>query len=122
VEELLDLFLGPGMPWPPRSNADDLPPRLEYKYAAPAFIEDPISRPYAIEPAPRAALEGYRDRDSLYGARWVQAPSTTSVCLRCVSLVIVGSCCLLDVDSASSCVWRYLHVLSRAQSFRNLFC
>ena len=67
VEELLDLFLGPGMPWPPRSNADD--PRLEYKYAAPAFIEEPISRPYAIEPAPRPALEGYRDRDSLYGAR-----------------------------------------------------
>ena len=67
MEELLDLFLGPGMPWPPRSNADD--PRLEYKYAAPAFVEDPNSRPYAIEPAPRLALEGYRDRDLLYGAR-----------------------------------------------------
>ena len=76
---MLDLFLGPGMPWPPRSNTDDRPSRLEYTRGALPFIEDAATRPYTIEPAPRSALDAYRDRDTLYGARYALAAVAVSM-------------------------------------------
>ena len=41
-----------------------------------------------------------------------QAPLTTSACLCSVPLVIVGSCCLLELDRASSCLLHHLNCLA----------
>ena len=61
VEELLDLFLGVGAPWPPESRQ----PRVENR-ETPAFVEDASTRPYTIEPVARPRLEAHRERNSPY--------------------------------------------------------
>lgn len=61
MEELLDLFLGVGAPWPPEGRQL----RVE-NHEAPAFVEDMASRPYTIEPAARPRLEAHRERNLPY--------------------------------------------------------
>ena len=61
VEELLDLFLGVGAPWPPEGRQQ----RVE-THEAPAFVEDTAIRPYTIEPATRPRMEAHRERNSPY--------------------------------------------------------
>ena len=61
VEELLDLFLGVGAPWPPANR--------QARVDSPAFIEDTSNRPYTIEAVPHARLEAH----SPYTARYVCA-------------------------------------------------
>ena len=77
VEELLDLFLGPGAPWPPRKNAPvtqrpsarpwSSPGRLE---PAPrdghAYNEHATSRGFAADHRPMLEGPSYRDRSELY--------------------------------------------------------
>lgn len=60
VEELLDLFLGVGAPWPPENR--------QARVEAPAFVEDTSSRAYTVEAVPpHARLEAH----SPYTARYV---------------------------------------------------
>ena len=59
VEELLDLFLGVGAPWPPENR--------QARAEAPAFVEDTSSRAYTVEAVPpHARLEAH----SPYTARY----------------------------------------------------
>ncbi|KAL3156157.1 hypothetical protein ABBQ32_012446 [Trebouxia sp. C0010 RCD-2024] len=52
VEELLDLFLGVGAPWPPENR--------QARVEAPAFVEDTSSRAYTVEAVPpHARLEAH---------------------------------------------------------------
>jgi len=50
--------------------------------------------------------------ENAWGQELFSAPSTTGVCICLVSLVIVMSHRLLDLDRASSCLLRHLHFLS----------
>lgn len=61
MEELLDLFLGVGAPWPPEGRQQ----RVE-NHEAPAYVEDTAIRPYTIEPVTRPRLEAHRERNSPY--------------------------------------------------------
>ena len=61
MEELLDLFLGVGAPWPPEGRQQ----RVE-NHEAPSFVEDTTIRPYTIEPATRPRMEAHRERNSPY--------------------------------------------------------
>ena len=63
VEELLDLFLGVGAPWPPESRQA----RTEHTREAPAYVEDTSSRAFTIEAASRPRLEEHRE--STYASR-----------------------------------------------------
>lgn len=81
VEDLLDLFLGVGAPWPPETR--------QARVESPAYVEDASTRPYTIDTVPHPRLEAH----SPYTARYVVQVCTyffPCVAISCKLSVVVA--------------------------------